>query len=118
MPDSIYSSLPQYEELAQHSVNPVPEYLPAVQIEHTVFEELDVNVPSTQSIQATELEVETVFLPAGQSVQTLAVFAPVVFENMPEEQDKHALLPHNCLYFPALQAVHRPPLDPVYPKLH
>ncbi len=110
--------MPQYEELAQHTVNPVPEYVPAVQFEHTVFEELDANLPATQSIQATEPTVETVIFPAGQSVQINAICAPVVFENLPAGQFVHALLPHLSLYLPALQAVHRPPLDPVYPKLH
>lgn len=118
MPDSIYSSLPQYEELAQHTVNPVPEYVPAAQFEHTLCEELDANLPATQSIQATEPIVETVIFPAGQSVQTYCVSAPVWFENLPAEHPTHILLPHDDLYLPAPQTVHRPPLDPVYPKLH
>ena len=44
--------------------------------------------------------------------------APVAVEYVPSEHDVHACDPDDCLYSPALHAVHVPPLAPVYPALH
>ena len=48
-----------------------------------------------------------------QSASRLLALTETEFEG----QSVHALLPVTILYFPAVQAVHGPPLGPVYPRV-
>ena len=54
---------------------------------------------------------------AGQATHAAADVAASVAEYEPDPQSVHAAEPVEALYVPAAQAIHGPPLGPVYPAL-
>lgn len=70
-------------------------------------------------MQVVIAELETgEFVLEGHAVHTIASTAATAAEYVPAPQSVHGALPIVSLYFPAVQAVHVPPLGPVKPKLH
>ncbi len=58
------------------------------------------------------------YVAAGQSRHVETLSAPTVVEYFPAPHNVHAADPAAGLYVPATQAVHGPPLGPVYAALH
>jgi len=57
------------------------------------------------------------YLPAPHATQAPCVVAPEVGRYLPAPHATHEVSPVTILYFPATQAVHGPPFDPVKPRL-
>jgi len=74
-------------------------------------------VPQSIHVLAKEATKVVEYLPAVQSTQELAIVAPVVVRYFPAPQSAHAAFPVITLNFPATQAMHGPPSDPVKPRL-
>ena len=68
-------------------------------------------------VVATEAPSAEEYLPASHATQELSVAAPVVVRYLPAPHATHEVSPVTILYFPATQAVHGPPFDPVNPGL-
>jgi hypothetical protein len=73
--------------------------------------------PQLMHVLAKEAPIVVEYLPAPQSMQELATVAPVISRYLPAPQSVHATSPVIILYFPAAQAPHGPPFDPVNPIL-
>jgi hypothetical protein len=75
-------------------------------------------MPQSMQVLAVEAPVVVRYLPAPQSVQVLFLEAPVVARYLPAPQSVHLIEPIASLYVPATHAEHASPSAPVYPALH
>ena len=69
------------------------------------------------AVQLMHVEPTGEYVPARQFTQFALIVVPAV-DDVPALQFSQAALPVTDLYLPAAQAVHGPPLFPVYPALH
>ena len=126
---SVAPATPEYVPATQftHTVEELapatPEYVPAAQFTHTV-EELAPTVveyvPATQLVHM--LAPATLeYVEAGHMVhanEPTTLLAPATLEYVEAGHRVHANEPTMFLKLPAAHAVHVPPSEPVYPKLH
>ena len=99
------------------------EYVPAAQFTHTVEELAPAVVEYVPAAQFTHTVEELApavveYVPAAQFTHTVGELAPATLEYVEAGHRVHANEPTMFLKLPAAHAVHVPPSEPVYPKLH